>query len=718
MSRRLPRASLALLLAVCAGPAHALTGAARCEDGIATAARKYFGAYTKLFAGCHDQAAKGLAVTCDASAPALARGLARARLVLEGAIAGRCGDGVLATAAVGAPCAGLATASALADCLADQSAGPAADALLATAYDAVGTVADVHVRSCQKVVSRALQKLADARAKARARCAARIGQGNGDFFGRCPDAPAVVLMDKARDKLLAVVATRCPFAFAPEPDPDLDFGVPCESFEIATYDRGAGGANAVPVTTRLGRCLAAAGAHDADRAATVASPLPEPAPFTAGVAAGDATPVAFVAWTRTASPDPVTLSVATNAAFASTSIVFSATRTPDAAAGGVVKVDVPGLTPGTQYYYRFLQGGAPSRIGRIRTAPDPSSTRPVRFVWSGDSNAFFKPFTVLDQAAQDDADLFLYDGDTIYGDDARSGSGVATTRDDYHAKYAENRTDRSLRTLLATTGTVAQWDDHEVADNFWATDSAMGAQIAAGNQAFRDWMPVRENLADPQRLYRRFRWGPAEFFVVDDRSYRSPPAYVTEPACLDGGAPALIPNATCQAEMDDPARHYLGPVQTAWLQAGLLGSTATWKFVVNGPLLSKLAFLPYDRWEGYASERQQLLDFIGGHGLKNVVFLSTDIHGAVANTVVNTGSGGGSVLEVVAGAIGAESILRDLPPAVLPFVASLPSLFPSVQYFDLDRFNYARATVDPTDVTFTWVDDAGTVTKTLTVAAQ
>ena len=32
---------------------------------------------------------------------------------------------------------------------------------------------------------------------------------------------------------------------------------------------------------------------------------------------------------------------------------------------------------------------------------------------------------------------------------------------------------------------------------------------------------------------------------------------------------------------------------------------------MNGPpLTSLLGFLPYDRWEGYAAERTELLDFV------------------------------------------------------------------------------------------------------------
>jgi hypothetical protein len=62
-----------------------------------------------------------------------------------------------------------------------------------------------------------------------------------------------------------------------------------------------------------------------------------------------------------------------------------------------------------------------------------------------------------------------------------------------------------------------------------------------------------------------------------------------------------------------------------------------------------LIFLPYDRWEGYAAERTEMLEFIRNPDgntmtddhLKNVVFLSTDIHAAIYNpAVANPGPGG------------------------------------------------------------------------------
>jgi len=286
-----------------------------------------------------------------------------------------------------------------------------------------------------------------------------------------------------------------------------------------------------------------------------------------------------------------------------------------------------------------------------------------------------------------------------------------------------------LRDLMANVGTDFIWDDHEVTNDFYGSPfGAFGPQIIAGNQAFRDWMPMREDGGDPMVLYRSFKWGDvAEFFLTDNRQYRSAQAYVTEPACLSAGEPAVIPNATCQAEIDDPGRTYLGTAQKAWLKAGLAASTAKWKFVMNGPLITNLLFLPYDRWEGYTAERKEMLEFFRNPDgnvmtddhIRNVIFLSTDIHAAIYNpTVTNPGPAGGSIQEIVAGAIGMDSIYRELPAGILPVVNGLPGLFPSIQFFDIDRRNYVHVSLDTTQAMFTYRDNTGSVLKQFTLTAE
>ena len=105
--------------------------------------------------------------------------------------------------------------------------------------------------------------------------------------------------------------------------------------------------------------------------------------------------------------------------------------------------------------------------------------------------------------------------------------------------------------------------------------------------------------------------------------------------------------------------------------------------------------------------------------LTNVVVLSTDIHAAIYNPgVANPGPAGGSVPEIIAGAIGMDPIYRELPAAILPLVNALPTLFPAIQFYDIDRRNYAHFDVSTTQATFTYRDNTGSVLKTITLTAE
>ena len=148
---------------------------------------------------------------------------------------------------------------------------------------------------------------------------------------------------------------------------------------------------------------------------------------------------------------------------------------------------------------------------------------------------------------------------------------------------------------------------------------------------------------------------------------------------------------------------------------------------MNGPVLMNLLFLPYDRWEGYGAERTEMLEFFRNPDgnvmtddhLTNVIFLSTDIHAAIYNpTVTNPGPSAGSIPEIVAGAIGFDSIYRLLPSSILPVVGSLPGLFPTIQFFDIDRRNYVYVDLDDTQATFTYRDNTGSILKEIHLIAE
>lgn len=363
----------------------------------------------------------------------------------------------------------------------------------------------------------------------------------------------------------------------------------------------------------------------------------EPAAFPLGVAAGDVTASSAVLWTKAAGGAEVTLELASTADFAPP-LTFVAWATSRSAHDDTIKIDVTGLAPATTYFYRFISTPefAISRTGRFTTLAAATDAAPLSFVFSGDTNYSFAPFTVVEDMAAENAELFIWFGDTIYGDVPSGGLGAAVTLDDYWAKYRQIRSETGIRDVLAKMALLTGGDDHEVRNDYAGTDPRLDPlQRSAGLQAFFDYMPIRENPAEPFRMYRRFRAGAnVEFFMLDGRQYRDPSV---KAECNSNPDPygfllgPLSRRDDCVDLLTDPARTMLGAAQYEWLTTGLLESTAAVKFIVNNVPLSYVGPYPYDRWDGYDGERRRLLEFIDQNAIDGVVFLTTDIHANAYN---------------------------------------------------------------------------------------
>jgi alkaline phosphatase D len=375
--------------------------------------------------------------------------------------------------------------------------------------------------------------------------------------------------------------------------------------------------------------------------------------FTHSVASGDVTPFSVLLWTRVDQEVKLTVEVSTDQTFATR----TQHRTVLAAADNdfTAKVFIAPLRPHHQYFYRWRYGDVLSEVGTFRTAPLPSVSAHVRFAYSGDSDGIqvdgvpvFNNFETLDAARREGLDFFIYLGDTIYTDSEILGISPAVTLDEYRELYKANRDFPALRALLQATSIYAIWDDHEVRNNF-AGQTVDPLLYATGRQAFLEYMPLLalHRLHDPTcagtPLFRVFPWGKDVLLIIlDERSCRSGSVaevcqgdpLPTLPAGLRTqlGLPASPPPG-CLEALFDPARTMLGPLQKAALKAILRHSSAKFKFIINGVPIQQFYGMPYDRWEGYGAERNEILSFIQDHHIEHVTFLTTDTHANLINQV-------------------------------------------------------------------------------------
>ena len=239
-------------------------------------------------------------------------------------------------------------------------------------------------------------------------------------------------------------------------------------------------------------------------------------------------------------------------------------------------------------------------------------------------------------------DSFL--GDYIYEYATRKDAiravegGEAFTLEQYRARYATYKSDRSLQAAHAAAPWLLVWDDHEVANDyagFRGEDPAvdMRARRSAAYRAYWEHMPFPRSARPvdaEMRIFGRLDWGRlARIHLLDDRQYRDP---LVCPRAGRGGSNAL-PLAQCPA-LADPARSLLGAEQEAWLAAGW-DLDRPWNLLAQQTLMARFTWLDpaigggaywTDGWDGYAPARDRLLSGVVEKKVPGVVVLGGDVH--------------------------------------------------------------------------------------------
>src|SRR5262249_10803168 len=309
--------------------------------------------------------------------------------------------------------------------------------------------------------------------------------------------------------------------------------------------------------------------------------------ITHGIQSGDVSIDSGVVWARADRPARMLVEIATTDSFNNIRTAVSVDALPQA--DFTAKALIEGLPPGQDVFYRvrFEDLSFPilsePQIGHFCTAP---RERPsVFFVWSGDtagggwgiddSRGGMRTYATM---LKGQPDFFIHCGDHIYADcpipaERKLANGqvwrniiteekskIARTLADFRGNYKYNLLDRNVRAFNAEVPIFAQWDDHEVT-NDWCpgevfgrrggADNDIAALAARGRRAFHEFMPLRTHA-----IYRKIPYGPlVDIFLLDMRSYRTP------------------------LRKDGAATPILGSAQVSWLKRELMNSKATWKII-------------------------------------------------------------------------------------------------------------------------------------------
>jgi alkaline phosphatase D len=302
-------------------------------------------------------------------------------------------------------------------------------------------------------------------------------------------------------------------------------------------------------------------------------------------------------------------------------------------------VEVEGLSPAREYWYRFWAGGEASPVGRTLTAHPPDSPMDrFRFAFVSCQNYEHGYFTAFRHLTEDRPDLLVHLGDYIYerrfgADPVREApGGEVFTLDEYRMRYTTYRNDPDLQAAHAVCPWVATNDDHEVENNY-ADAIAEDERVppdqfllrrAAAYQAYYEFMPFRRSsmpVGPDMQLYRRLRFGSLlSLHVLDTRQYRD------DQPCGDGTKPLC-------AEAVAPSRHLLGTTQESWLMDGLREVGPRWNCLANQVMMARVERdspdgprYPLDQWAGYPVARDRMLRFLESTRPSNPVVITGDIH--------------------------------------------------------------------------------------------
>lgn len=381
-------------------------------------------------------------------------------------------------------------------------------------------------------------------------------------------------------------------------------------------------------------------------------------PFIHGVASGDPLSSQIIIWTRV-SPEKeeaimVKWFVANDNKF--TKIFQSGEVTTDSNVDYTVKVDVQNLLPSATYYYQFSLNNVLSPVGRTRTTPaDSYEDIQLAVVSCSDYAAGY--YNALARIADRKAlHAVVHLGDYIYEGTARSFDPKHNLPEDnfesihfnrtrawwlhyYRRRYSINRLDPDLQAAHLAHPFITIWDDHEIANNAWRggadghdpeRDGEWELRKSAAMQAYAEWMPIRGNAT---RIYRSIRYGKmAELVLLDTR--------------LEGRDQQIYDAESQSLYAAD--RTILGKDQKQWLFQTLEASPCLWKLMANqvvfsefnvkwlafgGLFLDKVQQLQHtllDYWEGYPTERDEIIQHIIKHKLNNIIILSASMHCALA----------------------------------------------------------------------------------------
>ena len=279
------------------------------------------------------------------------------------------------------------------------------------------------------------------------------------------------------------------------------------------------------------------------------------------------------------------------------------------------------VEPGTDYAYQlFLNGRAvelayptefkTQELWRWRYDPPAfsvaigSCSYVNEEVYDRPGKPYGSDYQIFSTIHQKRPDAMIWLGDNIYlrEVDWYTRSGILH-------RYTHTRSLPEMQALLASTHHYAIWDDHDYGPNNSDRSFIHKDQTLEGFRLF--WGNPTFGLPGLGGITSYFQYNDIDFFLLDDRYFRSPNKRQTGEATM------------------------LGKEQLEWLIDALSGSYAPFKMVCIGGQVLNTAPGEENYGDHFKEEQAYLLKRIEEEDIKNVIFVTGDRHHTTMSKYVN-----------------------------------------------------------------------------------
>lgn len=232
----------------------------------------------------------------------------------------------------------------------------------------------------------------------------------------------------------------------------------------------------------------------------------------------------------------------------------------------------------------------------------------------------FASITHLAKQAAPPISAMLMTGDQIYVDDLNR---IAPDREykEILSKYRAAFSQINISQLMAGTPTYMILDDHEIEDN-WPVNKSKNDDY------------LYKNAIAAYELYQASH-SPAHALLPNGQISRTLEQYWYQFA--DGDIEWFVTDSRTRRNLSTEDRRILDEEQENALRKWLIHSPARVKFVVTSVMFyPDRKYLGDDAWKAFPEQRLRLLETIRTHRVRNVVFVSGDVHGSLTSRLTHS----------------------------------------------------------------------------------